>query len=89
MFSGKILAAIAASSMIVAPAMAASANPAASLSITSAVGSRAGSHMKSASDARGKRGGSGTIIALVLVAGIIAILVIAATKNDNSRPTSR
>lgn len=87
---GKILAAVAASSMIVAPAMAAPANPAGSLSIANATGARAGSTMKNASTARGKKG-SGFIVALAFVAGVVAIIVIASVKNNNNndRPTSR
>ncbi|TPG13075.1 hypothetical protein EAH84_06580 [Sphingomonas oligophenolica] len=81
-----VMGAVAALSMIAVPTMASAAtNPAAPLSVSSSV--RSGT---AASHKNGIAGGSGVVIALGIVAGIIAIGVIAATKNDNvNTPVSR
>lgn len=74
-----VIGAVAALSMVVMPAMAsaATANPAASLSISKSVRSGTTTTGKS------KLGGGAGIFAIAIVAGIVAIGVIAATKNDD------
>ena len=82
-----VIGAVAALSMVAMPAIASAAptSPAASLSVSKSV--RTGS-TTSANSKIG--GGSGVILALAIVAGIVAIGVIAATKDDNvGTPTSR
>ncbi len=81
-----VMGAVAALSMVVLPTMASAAtNPAAPLSVSSSVRTGAATSHKN-----GLRGGSGALIALAIVAGIVAIGVIAATKHDNvQRPVSR
>ncbi|WP_375401880.1 hypothetical protein [uncultured Sphingomonas sp.] len=75
----KYLLAVAASCMTVAPAMAASANPAARLSV--AKSARAGSPV--INDSKGVGGGGGTLFALAIAAGVAAIVIIAAINNDD------
>ncbi len=77
---GKYFMAAAVATMAVAPAMAAPANPAASLSISSPA--RAGT---SASH-KDKLAGGGFIIALIAAAAVIAGIVVVATNKD--KPTS-
>jgi len=72
-----MIAAAAALMMTAAPAMAA-ANPAASLSVSKSV--RAGTATKGKSKIAGGAG----IFAVILLAGIVAIPVIDAVKDDNS-----
>ncbi len=80
-----VMGAVAALSMVALPTMASAANPAAPLSVSSSVRTGAVTSHKN-----GVRGGSGAVIALAIVAGIVAIGVIAATKKDNvQRPVSR
>jgi hypothetical protein len=76
---GKYLAAVAAVSMAAAPALAAPANPAASLSVSKSV--RAGSP-----SAKNSKFGGGAIIAVVAIIAIVGG-VIAATSGD-SKPKS-
>ena len=81
-----VIGAVAALSMVAMPTMASAAsNPAASLSLSKSVRSGAPTAGKS------KLGGGGAgIFAILIVAGIVAIGVIAATKDDNvGTPTSR
>lgn len=78
---GKFLMAAAVVSMTAAPAFAAPANPAASLSISKSV--RASAH----SGKKSKVGGTGLIIA-VLAAVAVAGGIVAATSNSSSTPTS-
>ena len=77
------LSAMTALSLVAVP-VAASANPASSLSVASA--QRAGAPVADVSEGRGRRGG-GLIIALLAAAAIIAGIIIAADNNDN--PVSR
>ena len=74
-----VIGAVAALSMVAMPAIAsaAPANPAASLSISKSV--RAGAPTSGKSKLAG---GAGVFFAIAIVAGIVAIGVIAATKND-------
>ena len=73
-----MMAAAAAMTMTASPVLAAATNPASSLSISNArVGTP--SAKKSA-----LAGGSAGIFALLIVAGIAAIVIIDATKDDNS-----
>lgn len=76
----KIMLALAASSMTVAPAMAASANPAASLSVAKSV--RTGSPTGADSKLAGGFGGLG-VLGAVILAGVAAIVVIAVVQNDD------
>jgi hypothetical protein len=81
-----VMGAVAALSVAAMPAMATAAtNPAAPLSVSSNVrASTATSHKN------GVAGGGGAIFALAILAGVIAIGVVAATKDDNvATPTSR
>lgn len=75
---GKYLAAVAAVTMTVAPAVAAPANPAASLSVSKSV--RTGS----ASAKKNELAGGGIIIALVAAAAVIAGIVVVADSDDNA-----
>ncbi|MDE0877863.1 MAG: hypothetical protein OSB00_04235 [Sphingomonas bacterium] len=79
-----VMGAVAALSMATVPAMAsAAANPASSLSVSS--NARTGATTSN----KNQVAGGGAIFALAIVAGIVAIGVIAATKDDNvSTPTS-
>lgn len=79
------IGAVAALSLAVVPTMASAAtNPAAPRSISSNVRTGTASAHKS------NLSGGGTAIALLIVAGIVAIGVIAATKDDDvSTPVSR
>jgi hypothetical protein len=74
---GKYLAAVAAVTMTVAPAVAAPANPAASLSVSKSV--RTGS----ASAKKNELAGGGVIIALVAAAAVIAGIVVVADSDDS------
>ncbi|HEX8486649.1 hypothetical protein [Sphingomonas sp.] len=76
---GKYMAIAAAASLSAAPALAAPANPAASLSVAKSVRAKAPS-------ARANKlgGGAGGIVALLIGAGIASILIVDATKNDDS-----
>ena len=74
----KLMLAAAAASMTVAPAMAAPANPAASLSVAKSV--RAGSATAKDSQAVG----GGVIVAVLAAAAVIAGIIIVADSDDNS-----
>lgn len=80
---GKYLTAIAAASMVVAPAMAAPSNPAASLSVANSA--RVGAPVANANDTRGRRRGGAIIIALLAAAAVIAGIIIAADSDDSPR----
>jgi hypothetical protein len=73
---GKYFAAVAAASMAVAPAMAAPANPAASLSV--AKSARAGTSAKGEQLA-----GGGIIVAIIAAAAVIVGIVIVADEDDS------
>ena len=73
---GKYLTAVAAATMAVAPAMAAPASPAASLSVSKSV--RAGS----TSAKKNELAGGGIIVAVVAAAAVIAGIVIVADSDD-------
>ncbi len=73
----KLMLAVAASSMAVAPAMAAPVNPAASLSVAKSV--RAGSATAKDSEAVG-----GGVLAALIVAAVAAIVVIAVVDDDDA-----
>jgi len=75
---GKILLAAAAVSMVATPALAAPANPAASLSVSKSV--RAGS----ATNSKNKLAGGGVIIAVLAAAAVIAGIVVIADDNDKA-----
>jgi len=77
----KYFAAFAAASMTVAPAMAAPANPAASLSVSKSV--RTGS----TSAKKNELAGGGFIIAIVAAAAVIAGIIVVA--DSNGTPASR
>ncbi|MFN3434434.1 MAG: hypothetical protein ACK4ZY_08530 [Sphingomonas sp.] len=70
--------AAAAATMAVAPAVAAPANPAASLSVAKSV--RTGS----ASSKKNELAGGGIIIALVAAAAVVAGIVVVADSDDNA-----
>ncbi|WP_203309549.1 MULTISPECIES: hypothetical protein [Sphingomonas] len=72
--------AAAAATMAVAPAVAAPANPAASLSVAKSV--RTGS----ASSSKDKLAGGGVIVAILAAAAVVAGIVVVA--DDNSTPAS-
>jgi hypothetical protein len=74
---GKYLMAAAAATMAVAPAMAAPANPAASLSV--AKSARAGSPTAKNSDLAG----GGVIVAIIAAALVIAGIIIVANEDDS------
>lgn len=74
---GKILLAAAAVSMAATPALAAPANPAASLSVSKSV--RAGSSV----DGKNEIAGGGIIIAVLAVAAVVAGIIIIADDNDS------
>ena len=76
---GKYLMAAAAATMAVAPAIAAPANPASSLSV--APSARAGS----ASDHKSDLAGGGLIIAIIAAGVVIAGIVVVADNNDTPR----
>jgi hypothetical protein len=69
-------------SLMATPALAAPANPAASLSL--APSARAGSTSSHKSDLLGGAG----LFAVVIVAGVAAIVAVAVSNNDNDNPTS-
>ncbi len=75
---GKYLMAAAAATMAVAPAVAAPANPAASLSVAKSV--RNGS----VSGKKNELAGGGIIIALVAAAAVVAGIVVVADSDDNA-----
>ena len=75
---GKILLAAAAVSMVATPALAAPANPAASLSVSKSV--RAGS----ATNGKSKMAQGGIIIAVLAAAAVIAGIVVIADDNGKS-----
>lgn len=74
---GKILLAAAAVSMAATPALAAPANPAASLSVSKSV--RAGS----SANGKSELAGGGVIIAVLAVAAVIAGIVVIADDDDS------
>ena len=76
---GKYLMAAAAATMAVAPAVAAPANPAASLSVVKSA--RAGSKASGRSDLAG----GGFIVAIIAGALVIAGIIVVAGENNNSR----
>ncbi len=78
---GTYLAAAAAATMVVAPAMAAPVNPAASLSVSKSV--RTGSTSAKKNDLTG----GGVIVAIVAAAAVIAGIIIVA--DNKSTPASR
>jgi len=75
---GKFVMAAAAATMAVAPAVAAPANPAASLSVSKSV--RAGS----ASAKKNELAGGGIVIALIAAAAVVAGIVVVADSDDSS-----
>ena len=76
----KLMLAVAASSMTVAPAMAATSNPAASLSVAQAA--RTGS--ATASDSKAAGGfGVGAIFAALIVVGIGVLVYLGEDQNDS------
>lgn len=77
---GKLMLAVAASSMTVAPAMAATSNPAAALSVsqTARTGSAAASDSKLAGGF-----GIGAIFAVLIVVGIGALVYLGEDQNDS------
>jgi hypothetical protein len=74
---GNYLLAAAAATMAVAPAMAAPANPAASLSVAKSV--RAGS----TSAKKNELAGGGVIVAVIAAAAVVAGIVVVADEDDN------
>jgi hypothetical protein len=74
----KFLAAAAVASLSVSPALAATANPAASLSVAKSVRASTPSAKQS------ELGGGFGFVGLAILAGIVAIGVIAIVNNDNS-----
>lgn len=75
----KFLIVAAAASMTVAPALAAPANPAASLSIAKSVRTGTVAGKKS------KMGGSGFVIAAIAAAAVVAGIVVVATDDSDSK----
>lgn len=77
---GKLMLAVAASSMTVAPAMAAATNPAASLSV--APSARTGSSTASNSEFAGASG-IGAILAAVILVGIGVLIYVGEDQDDS------
>lgn len=73
---GKYLMAAAAATMAIAPAMAAPANPASSLSVSKSV--RAGSSTAKANDLAG----GGVIVAIIAAVAVIVGIVVVASEDD-------
>jgi hypothetical protein len=76
----KLMLAVAASSMTVAPAMAASSNPASTLSVAQTA--RAGGSTASDSEAAGGFG-IGAVFAVLIVVGIGALVYLGEDQNDS------
>ena len=86
MKTAKILAAIAATSLMAAPVFAASANPAAGLSLAGAAKS---ARVATVSGKKSRAASTGLIIGLVGTVGLVGLLIGTTAGTTVSRPASR